>query len=351
MTTSKSTRGLGKIVSNPTGTWTLRYWANGKQREETFSTKALAQDRQAKIWHDKRSGEITFTDKAKGAVPFVTYVQSWIDGHQNAGTRAWMTTTLKRITPDLGTKTLVQVANDRELVQAIISAAPLSYEKKVRMVLVSPLNEALKSGRISSHRLRGLKVNEASPAAKEFTFATRAQIDRMALALGDRAMIVWLGVYAGLRVGESLGVNISDFTDGGTNLRVQRQRQDMTLTDNLKARKSGEFRDVPVSDELYAKVLKAPTDEDGYLFRSEYRRSTYNAFNRARDLAGLPKSYTTHSLRDQYATTLLANLVPITDVARYLGHSSIQITFKYYSKHIPSADVRAREVIDAALAG
>jgi hypothetical protein len=34
-------RGLGRIIPNATGTWTLRYWANGKQCEETFSTQDL----------------------------------------------------------------------------------------------------------------------------------------------------------------------------------------------------------------------------------------------------------------------------------------------------------------------
>lgn len=177
--------------------WTLRYWADGKQAERTFrdlpgkpgSGKQLAADFQVALAHGKRAGDITFADKSKGAVRFVEYAQSWVDGHQNTGTRAWMTTTLKRITPELGNKTLAQVASDREFVQGLISNAPLSYEKKIRMVVVSPLNEALKSGRISSHRLRGLKVNESSPSAKEFTFATRAQLDRMALALGERSMI------------------------------------------------------------------------------------------------------------------------------------------------------------------
>lgn len=90
-------------------------------------------------------------------------------------------------------------------------------------MLVSPCNEALKSGRLSSHRLRGLKVEE-EVKRDDFTPATRAQLDEMASQLGDRHMLVWLGIYAGLRIGESLAVNVSDFIMDGRVLRVQCQR-------------------------------------------------------------------------------------------------------------------------------
>jgi hypothetical protein len=54
--------------------WTLRYWADGKQRERSFrdevrsgrtvygSGRKLAQDAQLKLTVDKRSGDKTFAD-------------------------------------------------------------------------------------------------------------------------------------------------------------------------------------------------------------------------------------------------------------------------------------------------
>ena len=57
--------------------WTLRYWADGKQRERSFkdevrhgrtvygSGRKLAQDAQLKLTVDKRAGDKTFADYAK----------------------------------------------------------------------------------------------------------------------------------------------------------------------------------------------------------------------------------------------------------------------------------------------
>jgi integrase len=91
-------------------------------------------------------------------------------------------------------------------------------------VLVSPCNEALKAGRLTSHRLRGLVVTAPSKRA-EFTLVTDEQLEIMAAKLGnDLDLLVWLGAFAGLRLGETLGINIADFRDRGTNLRLTRQR-------------------------------------------------------------------------------------------------------------------------------
>jgi hypothetical protein len=68
---------------------------------------------------------------------------------------------------------LAQVANDRELAQRLITSSTLSYQRKITMVIVSPVNEAVKSGRISSHRLLGLKVEEPG-VNKDLTPATTA---------------------------------------------------------------------------------------------------------------------------------------------------------------------------------
>lgn len=160
-------------------------------------------------------------------------------------------------------------------------------------------------------------------------------------------MLVWLGRFAGLRVGESLGVNIADFIDGGTVLRLQRQRDTYGKLGPLKARKSGEFRDVPVPPELWEKVKDAPRDAEGYLFRAECRTSTMKAWRNARKAAGLPAAFVPHTLRHLYASVLLSNGVAITDLAEFIGHRNIQITYAIYGHLVPSALSRASAVLSA----
>jgi integrase len=330
--------------------YAVRYRDGEVNRSKSFSTKPLALDFQAQLLRDHRSGEETFAGKSQGAVKFVTYASEWINGHQNQGTRGWMNTTLKlHVAPAVGNRTIAQVANDREFVQKLISSSTLSYQRKIRLVIVGPLNEALKSGRIASHRLLGLKVEEPA-ITKDLTPATRSQLNQMALALGDRAMIIWLGVYAGLRPGESLGVNISDFIEDGTVLRVQRQRaDDGTLIGNLKARRAGEFRDVPVSSELWAKVCRAPRDEDGYLLRSEWRHSTHYALPLSRCCSGSKNGIIIMpdiTLDDIKSAIVALDIKREQLVADAIGAELLQLE-EFYDQNITEKSDLARDAIKA----
>jgi integrase len=56
-----------------------------------------------------------------------------------------------------------------------------------------------------------------------------------------------------------------------------------------------------------------------------------------------------HMLRHLYATTLLAEGLPITDVARWLGHASVDVTYGFYSHFIPSSWDRAYVVLDSLI--
>jgi integrase len=336
--------------------WTLRYWADGHQTNKTFrdalgpdhkvqygSGKTLAEDFQAKLLAAKRAGDVSFADTKGGDTPFVAYCEAWIARRTAPNTRNTYTQTLAHLRAALAGRTLRQVAGDREGVQAMIESVPGTYQAKARIVFVSPCNEALKQGRITSHLLRGLIVQVPTRRAKVI-LATNEQLEVMAAKLGDRGLMVWLGAMAGTRMGESLGVNIADFTDGGTNLRLTRQRMANGSLSHLKARKDGDFRDIPVPQVLWARVQEAPRDSEGFFFPAAWRCN--DQFSRARDAAGLPEVFTPHHLRHLYASDLLSALVPITDVAHFLGHQNINTTFATYGHLVPAASDRAREVFD-----
>ena len=93
-----------------------------------------------------------------------------------------------------------------------------------------------------------------------------------------------------------------------------------------------------------AKVQDSPRDSDGYFFPAKWRSN--DSFEKARDAAGLPEAFTPHHLRHLYASDLLTNLVPITDVAHFLGHQNINTTFATYGHLVKGANDRTREVLD-----
>jgi integrase len=62
----------------------------------------------------------------------------------------------------------------------------------------------------------------------------------------------------------------------------------------------------------------------------------------------LPSEFIPHSLRHFYASTALAEGIPITEVSRWLGRKSIEVTHQIYGHLVPSSFGRARAAIDAA---
>jgi integrase len=63
-------------------------------------------------------------------------------------------------------------------------------------------------------------------------------------------------------------------------------------------------------------------------------------------LAGLPASFVPHCLRHMFVSACLGNGIPITDVSRWVGHSSIDMTHRIYGHMLKSATARAVEILD-----
>jgi integrase len=154
---------------------------------------------------------------------------------------------------------------------------------------------------------------------REIIPASHAQLSSVADGLGDLGLTVWIMRGCGLRIAEALAVESGDFRDGYATLRVQRQLRDGQTTP-LKARGAGEYRDVPVPTWLTALVKRyVMAHGSGRLFTLGYSAFIVQWRKHVRS-AGLPVDFTPHQLRHAYASTLLSQLVPITDVARWLGH-------------------------------
>jgi integrase len=110
-----------------------------------------------------------------------------------------------------------------------------------------------------------------------------------------------------------------------------------------------------VSRELSAHLERFPTHPDsGALFtapRGGYlKRSTFNelAWRPAIKAAGLPADTTFHDCRHSFASLLIEQGVQLTELSRWMGHSSITETADTYGHLYPAAESRARDAIDAA---
>jgi integrase len=347
--------------------WTLRYWAAGRQREQSFrddidergrvkhgTGRRKARDAQLKIEHDKRAEGESFVDPRAGREDFGQAVDAWIGRLAcSEGTRTvYVSVAGKWVKPAFAGRTVAQVAGDRERVADLLAVdmvgLSVARRKAARRLITGVLGEAVTAGKIARHRTDGLKIghNGAGNPREDFVFPAHAQIGQVAEVAG---LAVWLMRGCGLRIEEALAVHREDFLSA-RRLRVCGQAsRDGRRKVALKHRKPGEFRDVPVPGWLWELVKDLP---DGPLCPGNGRpyqvyNTVYEAHQRAAEGAGIAAGFKPHSLRHAFASALLGRGVPITDVARWLGHRDINITYAIYSHFMPDAEDGAVGVLDA----
>ena len=364
--------------------WTLRYWVNGKQVEKSFKDKQhpttgrvdygsgrkLARDWQLKLTVDKRSGDIAFTDHGKsGKQNFGEACELFIARLpvSDASKGNYLGVYRTHVRPTFGEMTLAQVANDRDGVMDLLAVKMKDLSntprQQARYVIVATLDEAVKAGRLSRHRLDGIELaDHGRYSRKNFVFPAYQQVRIVAdggvnpetkRAVAGAGLCVWLMRGCGLRIEEALAVAKEDFIEDGTVLRVAWQAsRDGTRQLPLKHRKAGEYRDVPVPSWLWEIVQDMP---DGPLIpgngRLYQRYGTIQfRFMHAAEVAGIPDGFTPHSLRHAFASAMLARGVQITELAHFLGHRDINVTHQVYGHLLPSAAKRAVAALDAEFA-
>jgi integrase len=362
--------------------WTLRYWVNGKQLEKSFkdeirngrvsygSGRKLAQDFQLKLTVDKRSGDITLASRGRtGRQNFAEAAEAFIarlpigDGSKYHYRSVYR----RHVKPVFGDMTLAQVANDRdgvtELLLVTMKHLSNTPRQQARHVIVGTVEEAVKAGKLSKHRLDGIELADSGRySRKSFVFPTYEQVKFVADGgsnlgstrdVGGAGLCVWLMRGCGLRIQEALAVSKEDFIEDGTVLRVAWQASgDGTKREPLKHREAGEYRDVPVPSWLWEMVEDMPDGPlipgNGKLFQRY--GTVYFRFMRATEVAGIADGFTPHSLRHAFASAMLARGVQITELAHILGHRDINVTHQVYGHLLPSAARRAVAALDAEFA-
>jgi integrase len=336
--------------------WTVRYMLDGRTKEESYQTKREALDRKVAVEHGQRTH--TFVDARDGRGRFTDYAAGWINGLDRApGTKASYLSVLNaQIAPVLGSRTLAQIAQDREGVWALIQGmtGSASRRKAALTVIKGACDEAVSAGKIPTHRLGTLSVSKDAVAQAVIVPVTKAQLEKLAAGLpADQALTVWLMRGCGLRISEALAVRLDGFRDDGKVLRISQQIGRDGRPAQLKARKVNEYREMPVPTWLWAKVqahvAQFPAElHNGYLFGNG-ARITYKSyspkFTRAAQDAGLP-DLGCHQLRHLFASTLLAKGVPLTDVATWMGHRDVRITAAVYGHLLPSSWDRGRDALE-----
>ena len=206
-------------------------------------------------------------------------------------------------------------------------------------VLRMAFRYAWDSGQISSDRpLRCLHRIAVSPAARTL-FLNRDECRTLiANCTPALARLVLAGLYTGCRVGELANLRVSDVGKEVYGLHVS-------------AFKLGPARFVFLPDEAMAFFLsccEGKEQGDRILLSDKgrvWKRQHANLFRRAVRQSGLPAEFVFHGLRHTYASDLVRNGVPLSLVARQLGHAdtrSVATTYGHLAEQFREDQIRTR---------
>ena len=182
----------------------------------------------------------------------------------------------------------------------------------------------------------------------------------LAAAMPQRySLLVLLGAAAGLRQGEALGLAFDRVDPEAEMITIDQQ---VIIVDRhpvlATPKTSASLRDVPMPRFLRAAVtdhaarlslggsdVLCRTPRGALLRRDYYNREIWKP---ALAAAELLDDTTSHDLRHTFASTALAEGVPISEVSRWPGHKSITTTVDLYGHLVPEASARARDALDKA---
>ncbi|MET9431695.1 tyrosine-type recombinase/integrase [Streptomyces sp. NPDC003036] len=298
---------------------------------------------------------------------FEDYVAEWKHGQRDlaaASLRHLDSLLRHHLLPVLGSRRMDSF--DHKVVEGFIrtmerNGAGLATQSNAFDKLKAILLDAHKLGLYDDSPLDGVKPPQYDPARA--VIPSPAQLRDIRIAGDDSfTLIADLMSGCGLRNGEAAAVNVKNIVADDV-YRIQEQVNQTTgQYSRLKHRRLGEYRDVPlparVKFTIEAYVEKYGT-VDGYLLRHPkdpskpfpyyYLGNQWQRIKNSGDVE-IPEGMVLYGFRHFFASNCLANGLPITDVAEWMGHKSIEVTFKTYRHLMPGSIGSAAQVLDLGLA-
>ncbi|MFF3691993.1 tyrosine-type recombinase/integrase [Streptomyces sp. NPDC002221] len=370
--------------------WTVRYrepgGRTGRQREETFRTKTLAEAHGTKMESDKDQG--VYIDPNAGKISLRAYAEDWLERRTvgDATVSNYKGFLDNHLIPHLGRKSLASVTKrdiehfKASILKVLAESTVYDRMKMVKHIFWSAKEEKL----IQEDPAKDVVIKPTNNAVDEDEIPTLDEVNLIHKHISPQyKLTIPLQAGAGLRISEALAFHSGCLR--GDFIRVRWQISSKAhLGDSktrlvpLKHRQEGEYRDVPVAPFIvqechdhvaeWKPVPLAFEDKNGrkravevYFPPRERGKgimptaNTYGYhFRKACKAAGLVNpdgsaKYTPHSLRHFFASTALANGVPIHEVSRWLGHKSIKTTVDIYGHLVPEAWDRCRDIMQKAM--
>ncbi|MEU6229238.1 tyrosine-type recombinase/integrase [Streptomyces sp. NPDC047042] len=341
-------------------------------QESGFATQEKAIGRLTKIYNAKRETGPQGRPKAEriaayGAMRFTEYATEWKAAQRDLGpasARHLDSLLQHHLFPALGSRRMDTF--DHKVVEDFLqtleqNGVGLATQSNAFDRLKAVLLDAQRLGLFDESPLTGVKAPRYNPERAVIPTAEQLRLIRTA---GDDAftLIVSLMSGCGLRNGEAAAVNLRNIVAEDVYRITEQVNQTTGQYAPLKHRRPNDYRDVPLPDRV-KKTIEWYADKhgtvDGYLLRhpsDPSRTFPYyclsNQWRRIKEKGrvDIPQGMVIYGFRHFFASNCLTQGVPITDVAEWMGHKNIDITFKIYRHLMPGSISSAASVLNLHLA-
>lgn len=206
-------------------------------------------------------------------------------------------------------------------------------------VLASILDVAVRDRKLHSNPARG--VNLPRKVAKEHIYLSHQQVHALADGSGDKAPLVLLLAYTGLRWGEAIGLRVRDVDLARRRIKVALNAVEVGGQIEVGTPKTHKRRSVPFPKLLLPSVEDSVAGKEGddLLFSDRFgfhlRRTRVSAGSRSWFKAALSDAglapMTLHDLRHTAASLAISAGANVKAVQRMLGHASAAMTLDTYA--------------------
>lgn len=347
-----------------------RWRDNGKYRQRTFTVKREAERFALRIENELADGQSTEA-LVKNAKRFREVADAMLDASKKLKpkTRRGLEDALKlHIHPTFGDRRINTITSldveawlaDLEVKVSTLTKKPLSASTRRGIVIAASkvFRYALK------HRLISVNpcavIDKPTARREEPVFLTPAEVGAIVNNLAERepvyALAVWFAAYTGVRPGELEALRIRDINFMHRHVEVRRQAQYTPKVgwEYITPKSQAGSRDVPLPGKLLlalrdhiaahphradanallwpgrrkggAPGARAPLSYD-VPFRHD---SVYKTYVLPAMLAAGIEPVVWYAFRHFYASACAAAGYSIHDVAKWMGHSNIQLTYSTY---------------------
>lgn len=387
-----------------------RYKVTGIPGVKSRSFDGLLGPKGAKAWLAKAQNESTkgeFYDPRDGRILLAAYFEEyWATREGDPGTLEGQEQSIrKHIVGRLGHMPLnsIKVPQLRQWLKDLSKDLGPGTIGLVWGYLSTLLQAAVEDERIPKNPCKVKSVGPPPPPPKKARAWTKPRILTLQDAIEPRfKVLVDLGVGAGLRQGEAIGLSVEDIDEEAGVLHVRRQLKKVHNKLVYALPKGEKTRDVPLPSHLAGRLRahlkqfparkvtlpwgnpdependrqaeeRAPQTHELIVtapLGGPVRRDSWNerywksALVHAGIIPAHPESHPTsrrrqlmkfvpsrehgfHVLRHTFASVMLDAREPIVAVSKWLGHADPSITLRIYAHMMPEADGRGRAAMDA----